>query len=229
MPENRTILVAEDEADMARVLKHNLCEVGYAVVLAQSGDEALALAQRQPPDLILLDLRLPGMSGLNVLRELKARPPTQAVPVIIVSALGAEDDIVLGLHLGADDYITKPFRMRELLARVAAALRRGQLAEEQEEVLERGEITINLARREVQAGGRVVALTASEFALLAFMARRPGRVFTRRQLCDHALGAGETIQERTIDAHVRSIRRKLGPAGARIVTLWGVGYKFTED
>lgn len=225
----RTVLVVEDEADMARLLKYNLSQKGYRVLAAGDGERALALAGAQRPDLILLDLALPGIGGLNVLRELKSKAGTQDIPIIIVSALGSEDDVVLGLDLGADDYVTKPFGMRALLARVAAALRRREVAEEAEETLTCGEVEVNFARHEVTVAGRPAALTPSEFDLFTYLARRPGRVFTRRHLCDHALGAGESIQERSIDAHIRTIRRKLGREGRRIQTVWGIGYKFAED
>ena len=220
------MLVAEDEADMARVLEYNLAQEGYDVLVAKRGDDALAMARERPPDLVLLDLMLPGISGLNVLRELKARPETAKVGVIIVSALGSEDDIVLGLNLGADDYVVKPFRIRELLARVSAACRRGEPTDD-EQTLVSGEVTIDPSRYEVTADGERIDLTPSEFAIVAHLARCPGRVFTRWQLCE-ALGIGDSVQERTIDAHVRTIRKKLGKAGRRIVTVWGVGYKFAE-
>ena len=222
-----TLLVAEDEADMARVLEYNLAQEGYEVLVVKRGDDALAMARERLPDLVLLDLMLPGISGLNVLRELKARAETAKVGVIIVSALGSEDDIVLGLNLGADDYVVKPFRIRELLARVSAACRRGEPTADEEQTLVSGEVTINPSRHEVVANGERIDLTPSEFAIVAHLARRPGRVFTRWQLCE-ALGVGDSVQERTIDAHVRTIRKKLGRAGKRIMTVWGVGYKFTE-
>ena len=222
-----TLLVAEDEADMARVLEYNLAQEGYEVLVVKRGDDALAMARERLPDLVLLDLMLPGISGLNVLRELKARRETAKVGVIIVSALGSEDDIVLGLNLGADDYVVKPFRIRELLARVSAACRRGEPTADEEQTLVSGEVTINPSRHEVVANGERIDLTPSEFAIVAHLARRPGRVFTRWQLCE-ALGVGDSVQERTIDAHVRTIRKKLGRAGKRIMTVWGVGYKFTE-
>lgn len=222
-----TLLVAEDEADMARVLEYNLAQEGYEVLVVKRGDDALAMARERLPDIVLLDLMLPGISGLNVLRELKARPETAKVGVIIVSALGSEDDIVLGLNLGADDYVVKPFRIRELLARVSAACRRGEPTADEEQTLVSGEVTINPSRHEVVANGEKIDLTPSEFAIVAHLARRPGRVFTRWQLCE-ALGVGDSVQERTIDAHVRTIRKKLGKAGKRIVTVWGIGYKFAE-
>ncbi|MDP6438492.1 MAG: response regulator transcription factor [Candidatus Brocadiia bacterium] len=222
-----TLLVAEDEADMARVLEYNLAQEGYEVLVVKRGDDALAMARERLPDLVLLDLMLPGISGLNVLRELKARAETAKVGVIIVSALGSEDDIVLGLNLGADDYVVKPFRIRELLARVSAACRRGEPTADEEQTLVSGEVTINPSRHEVVANGEKIDLTPSEFAIVAHLARRPGRVFTRWQLCE-ALGVGDSVQERTIDAHVRTIRKKLGRAGKRIMTVWGVGYKFAE-
>ena len=224
----RKVLVVEDEADMAHVLNYNLSKADYGVFTARSGDDCLSQARSEKPDLILLDLRLPGVGGLNVLRELKADPETRDIPVIIVSALDSEDDVVLGLNLGAEDYVVKPFRMREVMARVAAALRRTREVEEEDREVACGEVSVNLSRHETLVDGEIVHLTPSEQNILVHLMRRPGRVFTRRQLCDHALRAGDAIQERAIDAHVRTIRRKLGPAGRRIVTVWGVGYKFVE-
>ncbi len=223
----RTVLVVEDEADMARVLEYNLQQEGYEVLVALRGDKGRAMARERLPDLILLDLMLPGVARLNVLRELKDRPETARIPVIIVSALGSEDDVVLGLNLGADDYVVKPFRIRELLARVSAGFRRGEPEEDEERKVVCGDVSIDPARHEVYADGRNVDLTPSEFTLLAHIARRPGRVFTRLQLCE-ALDITDYVQERTIDAHVRTIRKKLGEAGKCIVTVWGIGYKFAE-
>ena len=223
----RTVLVVEDEADMARVLEYNLQQGGYEVLVALRGDKGRAMARERLPDLILLDLMLPGVARLNVLRELKDRPETARIPVIIVSALGSEDDVVLGLNLGADDYVVKPFRIRELLARVSAGFRRGEPEEDEERKVVCGDVSIDPARHEVYADGRNVDLTPSEFTLLARIATRPGRVFTRLQLCE-ALDITDYVQERTIDAHVRTIRKKLGEAGKCIVTVWGIGYKFAE-
>lgn len=229
MPQTTCVLVVEDEGDMARVLEYNLAQTGYSVCCMAEGKEVVSHAKAHGPDLILLDLRLPDISGLDVLRELKSDVATQAVPVIIVSALGDEETVVSGLNLGAVDYVTKPFRMRELLARVAGALRRGRGVRPPDGAVSVGAITLTLDSREVRVEDRVVELTRSEFDILVHCARYPGRVFTRQQLCHHALRAGDAVQGRTIDAHVRTIRRKLGDAGRQLVTVWGIGYKLLSS
>ena len=227
-PAPRRILVVEDEPDMARVLQFNLTRQGYEV--AHAG--RLAAAGEQVAngvfDLILLDLRLPDGSGLDFLRGLDNAPP-----VIVVSALGDEATVVEALHLGAEDFVAKPFRIRELLARVAGTLRRhaavpSPALEVDEDRLHDGEILLNLATREVEVEGELVKFTRSEFRLLLHFLQNPDRVLTRKRLCDDALEAGGSVQERTIDAHVRTIRRKLGDQGQRIATVWGVGYRFVE-
>ncbi|MBT7304498.1 MAG: response regulator transcription factor [Victivallales bacterium] len=225
-PAPRRILVVEDEPDMARVLQFNLTRQGHEV--AHAG--RLAAAGEQVAngvfDLILLDLRLPDGSGLDFLRSLDNPPP-----VIVVSALGDEATVVEALHLGAEDFVAKPFRIRELLARVAGTLRRhaaavAPAAEADEDRLCDGKILLNLATREVEVDGELVKFTRSEFRLLLHFLQNPDRVLTRKLLCDDALEAGGSVQERTIDAHVRTIRRKLGDQGQRIATVWGVGYRF---
>lgn len=224
----KTVLVVEDEKDMSHLLRFNLERAGYKVISSADGESALALAGNHLPDLILLDLRLPGVGGLNVLRELKVQMSTKDIPVVIVSALGSEDDIVLGLNLGADDYITKPFGMRELMARIGAAIRRKEMPVEDEDVISVGDVIINRSRHAVNYKDQTIELTPSEFDILAALAKRPGRVLTRRQLCDEALRSGDSVMERTVDAHVKSLRQKLGELGKRVVTVWGVGYKFDE-
>jgi two-component system, OmpR family, alkaline phosphatase synthesis response regulator PhoP len=222
------VLVVEDEADMARILEFNLSSLGHRVRLAGSGAEAATQVQALRPDLILLDLRLPDAFGIDILRGLRADAATAAVPVIVVSALGDEQTVVQALDLGADDYVTKPFRTRELLARVATALRRRPSAAEGEPKLAFGPITMDNASREVLVAGTPVELTRSEFDLLAYFVANAGRVLTRKLLCDQALGSGGAVLERTIDAHVRTIRRKLGTAGNCLVTVWGVGYRLVD-
>lgn len=223
-----TVLVIEDEADMARILQFNLSNLGHHVLLAATGAEASEHVQAARPDLILLDLRLPDAFGIDLLRALKADPTTAAVPVIVVSALGDEQTVVQALDLGADDYVTKPFRTKELLARVATALRRRSAAPESEPPLRFGPIAMERASREVEVAGAAVEFTRSEFDLLAYFVANPGRVLTRRLLCDQALGSGGAVLERTIDAHIRTIRRKLGDAGRCLVTVWGVGYRLVD-
>lgn len=226
-----TVLVVEDEADMARVLQFNLSSLGHTVLLAGTGAEAHRRLHSDRPDLILLDLRLPDAFGTDILRDLKADAGTAAIPVIVVSALGDEQTVVQALDLGADDYVTKPFRTRELLARVSSALRRRAVdlgPERVEQPLTSGPIVMDRTTREVKVDGVLAEFTRTEFDLLAFFVANPGRVFTRKQLCDQALGSGGAILERTIDAHVRTIRRKLGEAGRCLVTVWGVGYRLVN-
>ena len=229
MPQTTCVLVVEDEGDMARILEYNLTQSGYSVCCTAEGKAVVPHVRAHGPDLVLLDLRLPDVSGLDVLRDLKSDAATQTVPVIIVSALGDEETVVAGLNLGAADYVTKPFRIRELLARAAAALRRGGSGAPPDGVLSVGAIRLVVDSREVLAEDRAVELTRSEFDILAHCARYPGRVFTRQQLCHHALKAGDAVQGRTIDAHVRTIRRKLGAPGRQLVTVWGIGYKLVAE
>ena len=228
MPDTNCILVVEDERDMRHILEYNLGQQGYRVTTAGTGKEMRAALQGDPPDLVLLDLRLPDAFGLDLLRDLRRAGPTSALPVIIVSASGEEETVVKGLNLGADDYVTKPFRLHELLARVASVLRRRPPDAPAPAVLQVGEIVVDAARRASRVKERPIDLTRTEFDLLAHFLRHPGRVFTRQQLCEQALGAGGNVQERTIDAHMRTIRRKLGTAGRCLVTVWGIGYQLTS-
>lgn len=226
-----TIVVVEDEADMARVLQFNLQSLGHRVLLAPTAAEAVRLVAAAVPDLVLLDLRLPDGFGMDLLRDFRAAPRTAALPVIVVSALGDEPTVVQALECGADDVVSKPFRTRELLARVATALRRHAAPPETgiaAAPLAFGPLRMAPETREVSAAGEPVELTRTEFDLLAFFVTHPERVFTRRQLCEQALGSGGAILERTIDAHVRTLRRKLGPAGQCLVTVWGVGYRLVD-
>jgi len=228
VPDRARILVVEDESDMARILEFNLSQQGHCASVAPEGRVALERFEEWRPDLVLLDLRLPDMSGLDVLRAFKEDQRSAGAPVIIVSALGDEDTVVEGLNLGADDYVTKPFRVHELMARVSGALRRAQAGTPSAPLLRLGEIVVDVEAREVRVGECQVDFTRSEFDLLAHLVRHAGRAFTRHQLCHQALGAGDSVQERTVDAHIRTIRRKLGEAGRRLTTVWGVGYKVVE-
>jgi DNA-binding response OmpR family regulator len=223
-----TILVVEDEADMARILEVNLSSLGHQVRLVASAAEANRQVLAAPPDLILLDLRLPDAFGTDLLRAWRADPATAGVPVIVVSALGDEQTVVQALNLGADDYVTKPFRTGELLARVGSALRRRNPGLETAPPVAFGSIVLDPTAREVRVDGNLVEFTRSEFDLLAYFVANAGRVLTRKQLCEQALGSGGSILERTIDAHIRTIRRKLADQGRCIVTVWGVGYRLVN-
>ncbi|MEM6458372.1 MAG: response regulator [Planctomycetota bacterium] len=227
MPE-LTILLVEDERDLLELLKYNLDREGYAVVTAETGEDGLKLVRKSPPDLILLDLMLPAMDGLEVCRSLKASHATADIPVIMLTAKGEETDVVRGLELGADDYITKPFSPRILLARIQAVLRRADLHGDERRVLEAGGVKIDPEKHLVTAEGDEVDLTATEFKLLTLLVSRPARVFTRQQIIDALHEGFAAVTDRSVDVQVVALRRKLGPAGRRIETVRGVGYRFKD-
>jgi len=230
------ILIVEDEEDIRELVSYNLLKEGYQVAGVGTGEEALQAVEKKPPDLILLDIMLPRLDGLGVCRNLKNDPRFESIPIIMLTAKGEEADVVAGLNLGADDYITKPFSPKVLLARVRAVLRRAaaerdQLLEEEsaeEEELVRGPLHIHYGRHEVLVGGRKVDLTATEFRLLWFLAQRPGWVFTRQQILDNLHGDECAVTERAVDVQIVGLRRKLGAAGNQIETVRGVGYRFKD-
>ena len=231
----QSVLVVEDDDDIRELVSYNLLKEGYQVAGVACGEDALAAVAAKPPDLILLDLMLPGLDGLSVCRQLKGNPATEPLPVVMLTAKGEEADIVAGLNLGADDYVTKPFSPKVLLARVQAVLRRaaaerrrGEEEPEPAETIEIRELTIHLGRHEVSVEGRPVELTATEFKLLHFLAQRPGWVFTRQQILDGVHGDTYASTDRAVDVQVVGLRRKLGPAGSYIETVRGVGYRFKE-
>jgi two-component system alkaline phosphatase synthesis response regulator PhoP len=223
------ILVVEDERDILELIRYNLEKAGHGVTPAATGEAGLALAREAPPDLVVLDLMLPGMDGLSVCRALKRDARTRDVPVVMVTARGTEADVVSGLNLGADDYIVKPFSPAVLVARVAALLRRTAVPEPAEDrPLTVHGVTIHPGRHRVEAEGQTVALTATEFRILHFLARRPGWVFTRHQIVDGVMGAGHPVTERSVDVQIAALRKKLGPSGDLIETVRGVGYRVRE-
>ncbi|MEM8738929.1 MAG: response regulator transcription factor [Planctomycetota bacterium] len=222
------ITIVEDERDLLELLKYNLDREGYDVTTAETGEDGLKLVRRQPPDLILLDLMLPSMDGLEVCRSLKARPDTSDIPVIMLTAKGEESDIVQGLELGADDYITKPFSPRILMARIKAVLRRVEADHQDRPVVEAAGVRIDLERHQVTTDGTPVDLTATEFKLLTLLVSRPARVFTRQQIIDSLHEGFAAVTDRSVDVQVVALRRKLGPAGKRIETVRGVGYRFKD-
>jgi phosphate regulon transcriptional regulator PhoB len=233
---NATVLLIEDERAIIELLKYNLTREGYGVVCATDGETGLELLEHQEVDLVLLDLMLPGMQGFDVCRILRERSRTRALPIIMLTARAEEADKVLGLELGADDYVTKPFSVRELLARIRAQLRRAQAlrdeAETEPETITRGEITIDLKRYTVTAGDRTLRLSPTEFSLLKVMAGRPGRVYTREELLDRVWGDDAFVEPRTVDVHIRRLRATLEPDPQNprwIKTVRGVGYTFEES
>jgi two-component system phosphate regulon response regulator PhoB len=225
----KRVLVVEDERDIAELLRYNLAKNGYHVMAAFDGEEALRVARQTPPDLVLLDLMLPGMDGLDVCRALKGDPQTAGIPIVMVTAKGEEADIVTGLELGAHDYICKPFSPRVLIARVRACLRRTrEPADSDSEVVLYLDIVVDPTRHQVRLGGRPIELTATEFRLLHFLVRRPGWVFTRTQIIDAVRGDNYSVTERAVDVQVVGLRRKLEPYGEYLETVRGVGYRMRE-
>jgi two-component system alkaline phosphatase synthesis response regulator PhoP len=224
----RTILVVEDEPQIATLVRDYLEHAGFAVLLAADGAIALALARTRRPDAVILDLGLPVLDGLDVVRALRR---DSSVPIVVLTARGDESDRVAGLELGADDYVVKPFSPKELVARVRAVLRRAEASALPAERLVAGDLDVDVARRRVTVGGRPVQLTPTEFELLAVLAREPGRVFTRGQLLDAVHGFSLETYERAIDGHVKNLRRKLEPdpgAPRYVLTIHGVGYALAE-
>jgi len=224
------IVVIEDEDDILEVIAYNLKREGYDVITSTSGEDGLEKIERSAPQLVILDLMLPEIDGIELCRKLKADPLTQAIPVIMVTAKGEESDVVLGLGVGADDYITKPFSPREMVARVRAVLRRsrGRAEVDRRASVVRDGIVIDPQRHDVKVDGESVVLTATEFRLLHFLATHPGRVFTRDHLLTRVIGEDAIVIDRNIDVHVRSIRKKLGAHRDLIGTIRGVGYRFKD-
>ena len=222
----KTVLVIDDEKDLIELVRYNMEREGFEVRGALDGEAGLALALQELPDVVLVDVMLPGIDGLEVCRRLRSESRTSRIPLIMLTARTAESDRVVGLELGADDYVTKPFSPRELTARVRALLRRTAGPAEPPEVIRRGDLVIDTTRHEVRCGDRPIGLTATEFRLLQFLASHPGRVFSRGELIDHALGQDVAVLDRTIDVHVMALRKKLKHRGDWIETVRGFGYRF---
>jgi len=225
-----TLLLVEDEEDILELMSFNLAREGYQIVSAASGEAGLKAARASRPQLVVLDLMLPGIDGLEVARRLKGDPVTRGIPILMVTARGEEADIVRGLELGADDYLVKPFSPRVLAARVKAVLRRaaGERTPGEGEEVRRGDLVIRPGRREAALGGKPLDLTFTEFNLLLFLARRPGWVFTRGQIVDAIRGEDYHVTDRSVDVHVLGLRKKLGDHGRLIETVRGVGYRLGE-
>ncbi len=223
------ILIVEDEEDVQELVRYNLEKNGYLTESALDGRQALEKAKSKSPDLILLDLMLPEIDGLEVCKLVKKDPKTASIPVVMLTAKGTEADIVAGLEMGADDYITKPFSPRVLMARVKAVLRRkDNEADTDKMVIRVHNIEIDPGRHRVLVDGTQVKLTSTEFGLLKFLAARPGWVFTRYQIVDAVHGSDYPVTDRSVDVQVVGLRKKLGPAGHYIETVRGVGYRFQE-
>ncbi len=226
---NEKILVVDDEEDILELIRYNLAKEGYRVTCEASGEGCLRAVSEDPPDLILLDLMLPGLDGLDVCRQLKADSKSSGIPILMLTAKSEDADIVTGLELGADDYVTKPFSPRILLARIRAVLRRfkADLVPDDRIVRIYG-LVIDPARHEVTVEGKRVELTASEFRILNYLALRPGWVFTRDQIITAVKGQDYPVTERSVDVQVAGLRKKLGASGQLIETVRGVGYRFRE-
>ena len=223
-----TVLVIDDEKDLLELVRYNLEKEHVDVITASDGQSGLEIALQHKPDLVLLDLMMPGMSGLEVCRQLRGDSRTTRVPIIMLTAKAAETDKIVGLEMGADDYITKPVSVRELVARVRAALRRSTRQDEAADVTRRGELVIDRGRHEVTWANKPVSLTATEFRILEYLTNRPGRVLSRDEIIDGALGRDTSVFNRTIDVHITALRKKLGGGGAHIETVRGFGYKWSD-
>ena len=227
MAKNR-ILIVEDEPAIAEVLEYNLVKEGYRVDVEYRGDTALEAIRHKPPDLVILDLMLPGLDGLELTRILRRDARTDQIPLLMLTAKGEEVDRIVGLELGADDYITKPFSPREVVLRVKAVLRRGKGTEETAETLEVGDIRVDVAGHRLFLKEQEIPLTATEFRLLTILMERRNRVQTRESLLTDVWRYSEDVDSRTVDTHIRRLRRKLGPEADRIETVVGVGYRLRE-
>ena len=223
------ILVVDDEPDAVELIEFNLKAAGYDVVVAMDGAEALKKARAHLPSLIILDVMLPELEGTEVCKALRRDPNTAGIPIIMLTAKAAEIDRVLGLELGADDYVTKPFSPRELLLRIKGLLRRGAAPEEKADRLTIGELNIDIPRHSVTVKGKSVELTATEFKLITVLAQRRGRVQSREQLLQDVWEYDNLIDTRTVDTHMRRLREKLGAAAKYLDTVRGVGYRFVES
>ncbi len=228
-----SVLVVDDERDILELVQYNLGKEGYHVTVVETGEDALAATRTKMPDLIVLDLMLPGVDGLEVCRRLKTDAKTRSIPIVMLTAKGSEADIVAGLELGASDYVTKPFSPRVLSARIKAVLRRDEQGDGETSIRIK-QLTIHPGRHQVLVDDAPVELTATEFRILQYLAKRPGWVFTRQQIVDAAQGDDvfvndRFVTDRSVDVHIVSLRRKLGACGAYIETVRGVGYRLQDD
>ncbi|MEK9749154.1 MAG: response regulator transcription factor [Pseudomonadales bacterium] len=224
------ILVVEDEADIREVVLYNLRREGYEAMGCETGTQALSAIKMKRPDLVILDLMIPELDGLTVCQQVRADPEVSSTPIVIVSAKEEESDVVIGLGLGADDYVAKPFRPKELMARVKAVLRRAQKLgkHEQQKRIVIGDLMVDLDKHQVTLAGELIYLTASEFRLFYQLASNPGKAFSREQLLKSVVGDRTIVVDRNIDVHIRSVRKKIGAYAERVQTIRGIGYRFTE-
>jgi DNA-binding response OmpR family regulator len=226
------ILAIDDEEDILELIRYNLEKEGFKLECAETGESGLRKANAENFDLILLDLMLPGIDGLEATRRLKNNPQTKSIPIIMLTAKGEEADIVVGLELGADDYITKPFSPNELVARVRTVLRRSESAIAETDLIRIADLTLDVPRLRLTVGDHPIELTTTEFQRLTTLARQPGRIFTRSQLLDAVHGIAFESYERAIDAHIKNIRRKIEPNPREpryILTVYGMGYRFADE
>ncbi len=230
MKPHRHILIVEDERDLADLLSYNLQRAGYHTTTVHDGRAALQAVAKAQPDLILLDLMIPEVSGTEVAGRIRSDPQVSSTPIVMLTARGDEVDQIVGLSVGADDYVTKPFSIRVLLARIEAVLRRtGEPSTGGSSTLQLGPILLHTDTHEASVEGRAVRLTLTEFKLLASLIQAQGKILSRARLMAKAMGPGVTVTERTIDVHMTAIRRKLGPAGSLLLTVRGVGYRATTE
>jgi two-component system alkaline phosphatase synthesis response regulator PhoP len=225
----KRVLIVEDEVKIARLVRDYLHQAGFDVLEATDGPSALTMARAEKPDMIVLDLGLPGMDGLDVTRQLRR---TSSVPIIMLTARTEESDRIVGLELGADDYVDKPFSPKELVARIRAVLRRADATLGGGETVRVGDLAIDIPKRRVTLAGNEIELTSTEFDLLLTLARQPGRIYTRAQLLDAVHGVSFDSYERSVDAHIKNIRRKIEPDPKQpslVLTVYGVGYKFSDE
>lgn len=227
--EKTHILIVEDEEDILALLHYNLMKAGYRVECATDGEEALRILENSTPDLLLLDLLLPGIGGLEICRKIRAAKKTAQLPIIMLSALGEEGDVVKGLDLGADDYVVKPFSMKILLARILSVLRRRDEQPADDDEILRGQLWIHPGRNLVKVAGEVVELTHTEFRVLLVLASRPGWVFTRYQIVNAVRGEAYAVTDRAVDVQIVGLRKRLGICGAYIETVRGIGYRFCDS
>jgi len=225
---SKQILVVDDEPDILELVRFNLAQEGFEVRTAMTGSEALDQIAQSPPDLVVLDLMLPDKSGTEVCREIRSKPETAGLPVIMLTARSEEVDRVVGFEVGADDYVVKPFSPRELMLRIRAVLRRGDEVDTPARRFEYGPLSLDPERHRCSVSGQEVELTTKEFGLLAALMGRPGRVLSREQLLEDVWGSDVSVTHRTVDTHLKRLREKLGEAGDLVRTVRGVGYRFAD-